>query len=49
MDVYRHLSVLCCPVYVQVLRRADPPAQGGSVTLFTLRIIRTNKYQMQLY
>jgi hypothetical protein len=25
MDVCPHFSVLCCPVYVEALRRADPP------------------------
>jgi len=25
MDVYVRLSVLCCPVYVEAFRRAEPP------------------------
>jgi hypothetical protein len=27
MDVFSRVSVLCCPVSVEVLRRADPPAK----------------------
>jgi hypothetical protein len=27
MDVYPRVSVMFCPVSVQVLRRADPPAK----------------------
>jgi hypothetical protein len=27
MDVYSHVSVLCCPVSVEALRRANPPAK----------------------
>jgi hypothetical protein len=27
MDVCPRVSVLCCPVSVEVLRRADPPAK----------------------
>jgi hypothetical protein len=26
MDVFSHLSVLCCPEEVQALRRTDPPS-----------------------
>jgi hypothetical protein len=27
MDVCLRFSVLCCPVYVEALRRADPPTK----------------------
>jgi hypothetical protein len=27
MDVCPHVSVLCCPVSLEALRRADPPAK----------------------
>jgi hypothetical protein len=27
MDVCLHVSVLCCPVLVEALRLADPPAK----------------------
>jgi hypothetical protein len=27
MDVCLFFSVLCCPVYVEALRRADPPSK----------------------
>jgi hypothetical protein len=27
MDVCPHVSVLCCPVLVEALHRADPPAK----------------------
>jgi hypothetical protein len=27
MDVYLHISVLCCPVLVETLCRADPPSK----------------------
>jgi hypothetical protein len=27
MDVCPRVSVLCCPVWVEALRRADPPAK----------------------
>jgi hypothetical protein len=27
MDVCLHVSVLCCPLSVEALRRADPPAK----------------------
>jgi hypothetical protein len=27
MDVCPHVSVLCCPVSVEALRRADPPSK----------------------
>jgi hypothetical protein len=27
MDVCLHVSVLCCPVLVEALHRADPPAK----------------------
>jgi hypothetical protein len=27
MDVYPRFSVLCCPVSVEALRRADPPSK----------------------
>jgi hypothetical protein len=27
MDVCLRFSVLCCPLYVEALRRADPPSE----------------------
>jgi hypothetical protein len=27
MDVYPRVSVFCCPVSVEALRRADPPSK----------------------
>jgi hypothetical protein len=37
MDVCPRVSVLCCPVSVEALRRADPPAESYKMSLYVDR------------